>query len=363
MKKKITKILGLGLLAVILVLPVSAVNQSKQIVMAQFEKTIALTALDIQMAKAEQTIAKLKLDNAKKNQDAGAQTRIETDKNKGYNVKQAQMNYDYARWQTMTVTNRVVLDGKQKLFTYLLNQDKLALYQQQRARLQKEEADLNRKLDQGLTIKSKILDKKLEIKQVEYQQELLGLEQKNLGLDLNSLLLWDLDTTVEITPIQVPTTKFDVKQYEQAVTTGIKVNGDVIKANREYELAKDYVKLLNNISSNQNTPEREAAEKQLANRKVRSQEAKLEAEYAIRSTYNELLNSYDELEIKKLELKNLEYKAEVITKRHDVGLEVLAAVNQTKEAVRFKEWEVKQAELKAYVFGQKFRNLYQTLPD
>jgi outer membrane protein TolC len=358
-KSKINALLISTVLVLTLISPIFGTeSQNEKINIRNFEEAILVTDIEITRTKKAAAIEQYNLKSAEADEHTAGDSDLETKRNRGYNVKKAQKDLDYTFWLVSEKEKSVVLEGKDNYFNYLLKQDEIALQKSKIARLKKELAKIETKISLGTAVQSLKVSKELEISKEEFNLVTLEFDLESIALQLNKSLKWDLETTIDVFPTDIPTVVFDVEDLVAVVETVFENHGEVNKLNIELELAEMDLEFLEEDENNEEDDRVIIdAKADIDNLKLDIQAKKLNLEYDIRSTYNSVLNSKDQLAIKELELENLEYNLEITNKRYNVGLEVIASVEADQEAVDFGEQALKQARLDYYIQVETYKSL------
>lgn len=359
-KKRINALLISAVLILTLLSPVfGSETQNEKINLVNFEETILVTDLDIVKAKKSVTLKQYDLKEAQADEDdkVVGSTDIETKKNLGYNVQYATMNVDYERWLLSEIEKSVVLEGKSNYFGYLLKLEEIELQQSKIARLNKELDKINTRIEIGTAVVSEKITKELEISSEEFNLSAMEFDLDSLALDLNKSLIWDLDTTIEVFNMDIPTVSYKVEDLDALIESVLENNGELVKLNEELELAEMDLEFLYEEEYEDEDSEIIDAKSDIKNIELDIRDKKLNLEYDVRSTYNSLLNSKDQMTIRELELENLNYTLEITQKRFDVGLEVIASVESDEEALAYGDLNLKQSRLDYYIAVETFKNM------
>lgn len=357
-KSRINALLISAMLVLTLLTPISGSEaQNEMINLVNFEETISITNIDITRAKKEVAIKQYDLKEAQADENELGDSDIETAKNRGYNVKEASMNLAYERWLLSEIEESVVNEGVDNYFSYLLKAEEIVLQESKLERLTNELDKINTQIIVGTAVASTRVAKELEISQEDFNLTVLEFELDSLALDLNNSLLWDLDTTIEIFDMEIPDVDFEIEDLDALVETVLEENGELVYLNDQLELAEMYLEILYDEEYEDEDSEIIDAKADIADIELSITDTKFNTEYEVRSTYNSLLNSKDQMTIRDLELANLEYALEISQKRLEVGLEVSGTIESDQEAVAYGELYLEQSRLDYYSAVEDFRNM------
>ncbi len=358
MNKRRSALILSGILVASLFSPVfSSADEIEKINLRNFEETILITDMDITKGKKEVAIKQVELNRAKDNENTSGDTDIESKKNRGYNVKEATKNLEYQRWLLDEIKEQVVIDGTRNYFNYLLKSDEIELQKSKILRLNKELGQIKTKISLGTAVQSMKVTKELEITKEEFVITKLEFELESLALELNKSLLWDLETTIDVFDMNIPTVTYEVENIEAVVEDVLENHGEMLKLTEELELNEMYLEILYTEDDEDEDDEIIDAKADVADIKLNITNKKMSLEYDVRSSYNNLLNIKDQLTIKGLEIENLEYNHVITQKRYDVGLEVVSKLEAEEEVIEFGYYGLKQAELDYYIQVESFKNM------
>ncbi len=339
-------------------------SQQHVINLRNLEDTITFTDLDIARVKKEVTIKKYDRDQVIDEQDEASDTILEHRlKQEEYYADQAEKDLEYEKWRLAETTRDVVIAGKENYFNYILNLDAIELKKSQIERLNKELDAVELKISLGTDVQSSKLTKELEISQAEYDLVELEFDLQSRAFDLNNSLMWDLETTIDVFRMDIPTVTYDIGDMEAAIEEVLEYNGELVKLEEELELAELYLEVLEDEDYDEEDDEFVDAQDDIDAIKLDIRDVKRSLEYDIRSGYNAMLNTRDKVSIEALEIENLEYSLEIVKKRFEVGLDVIASVRVAEEAVAYAEHDWRQARLDYYIESEKLRNLVEIVEE
>lgn len=336
----------------------SSADEIEKINLNNLEETILITDMDVTRGKKNVAIKAVELDQVKEEQNKAGDTDLETRLNKEYYVRQAEKDLNYEKWLLEKTKEEVLIEGKSNYFTYLLKEDEIALAQSKINRLKKELSQIKTKISLGTEVKSTQVSKELEITKEEFAITGLEYEMEALALALNRSLLWDLETTIDVFDVGIPSHTYEVDDIEALVEEAISNNGQMVKLTEELALAELYYDILLDMDDYEEDDDIMVnAQKDIDNLKLDITDKKFGLEYDIRSGYHALLNARDQLTIKELEIENLEYMYEITEKRFNVGLEVASALEAEKENIEYGYLGLEEAKLAYYLEVESFKDL------
>lgn len=336
----------------------SSADEVEKINLNNFEETILITDMDITRGKKSVAILETELKDVKEDQNKRGDTDLDTKLNVEYNVRMAEKDLAYEEWLLAKTKENVISTGKSNYFNYLLKEDEIALAEAKIVRLKNELGQIQTKISLGTEVQSTKVAKELEITKEEFAITSLEYEMEALALELNRSLLWDLETTIDVFDLNIPTSSFEVEGFEALIEEAIDNHGEMVKLREELALAKLYYDILVELDDYEEDDEIMVnAQKDIDNLKLDVTDKKFSLEYDIRSGYHALLNAEDQLTIKQLEVENLEYMYEITKKRFDVGLEVRSTLDSEKENIDYGYHALEQAKLSYYLEVEAFKDL------
>lgn len=357
MKNKWIQSLALGLVMTLLVMTPSIGEEvSKTINIESLEELITVSSLDIEIAKNEVEIAEYKYDIAEDNINSGFSA-LEIQKNKSYNFDEAEMNLAYAKSNLDEIIATTLLDGKTQIYTYLLTEDEIKLYESQVERLTQERTNLERKVELGLSLQSDVDSKDLEIQKAELAIKGLEIELNQIQLTLNQYLRWDLETVIEVIDIELPELgKLDFKLSE-IKDNQLLYNYELLKLIDEKALTSENLVIQRALGNDDDSDTIISAKEAIEDARYAIADKELNVEMNVYSTYNSLLNLRDDITLKQLEVENAASDYNRLSKRFEVGFETQASLDAAKESLAFAELALEQANLDYYVAYEGFIRL------
>ncbi len=311
---------------------------------------------DIDRAEEEVMIAKYTLDKVDDRKGMGSSS-LDRKLSRGYNIDEAQMNLDYAKWTSKITERQVELDASVDYYRYFVLKDQRRLIKD-RIDLLEDKLDKTKiKVSLGTAVQSDVLDSELAIKKAEL--ELLGVEHDmdQLVLKLNRYMDVDLTTALSLDMMSIPTPDYKVTDIDELMNQVIKYNGDIRKAKDTNSLKVTYIKALEDSGSDEDSSEVITAKKEASNAHFNINDQTIAVEYDILSSYNNLLNAKDQLSIHTLQLENLNQQLSNAKKRYDLGLLTEDGVEEAKLAVAEEELSYDQAKLDYYKQVESFKIL------
>lgn len=359
-KKRLKWLISSGLLVISLLvaLPIIGSESDHKNVTLQSIKTRVLgNNLEIVRVNENVMIAEYKLDEAEDNKLKGGSSSIESSKNNQYYPIEAQMNLDYAEWQQTATKERVVLEAYKQYYSYFLLLDKIELQQGKMARLEEDLKQVETKISLGTATLTAKNSAELAIKQASFDLQKLIDQRDAAFLDLNVLMKYDLDTPLVLEAEPVPYEVYSTESVTKDVEKVLEENGDLAKLESQLELASiDLNIYINHNGSGQYDKTITSKKEAISDLNLDVKEKKLNLEYEVRSMYNGLLSAKDTVEIKSLELENMEMALDVAQKRYDVGFETITSLNIAKENVETAIVALEEAKLAYYIEVETYKN-------
>ncbi|GAA0179268.1 hypothetical protein SH2C18_21670 [Clostridium sediminicola] len=168
---------------------------------------------------------------------------------------------------------------------------------------------------------------------------------------------YDLDTPLEVQAIKVPFEKYTTKSLDDQVDYVLANNGELVKLQNQSNLASIELDIYEDYnSSGKYDSNISKANQNITNLVYDILDKRGSLEYEVRSQYNNLLNSYDALSIKELEISNLAITLNTTEKRYEVGLESKNNLALAKENLAFAQLELDKAKLDYYVAVETYKN-------
>jgi outer membrane protein TolC len=349
--------IGPAIATTMIALPImGSESDYEEVSLSNLEIRILGHNLEIVRANEHAMIAVYKKDKADATKDKGASTQIGTEMNKKYYPLEADMNVAYTKWVAKTTKEAKITDGIKQYLTYQYLIEDITLQNAKIKRLNNEIESIKIKITLGKATTTAQTTAELTIAKEKYTLQKLMNDKERLFLDLNVLMNYDLDTPLVFEPIKLPFEVYKLEDIKSVVSHVLDTNGDLVKLGTQGSL--DSINL--NIYTNLNTSgaydsEILSLKETLSDNNLDIKDQKLDIEYQVRSKYNTLLNSYDALTIKELEVANLELTLKTIQKRVDVGLDTAASAALAKENVDFAKLALNRAKLEYYIAVETFK--------
>lgn len=357
--KRSAAILTLTLVAGLISLPIIGDEDAHQDVTgATIEARVLGNNLDVIRANENVMIAKYKLDLAKSKEDKSGSSVIETEKNKKYYVKQAQMNYDYAKASQTKTQADAVFAAQKKLYEYRLLLERIELEQAKYIRLEEELATIKLKIDLGRGTLSDQKAKELEIAKQAFEVTRAIGEKDRLYLELNKILGNDLDMILVLEKVEIPDETYYSKGLDQDIANAFLHNMELKKLETELDLLSIELQIYRDNNYGDKYDDTILSKKEaISDKNFDIKDKQLNVEYEIRSTYNNLLNAKDGVFSKELELENLLLSLELKQKRVELGLETEASLATINEQVAFAKLSLSQAKLDYFEIISDYQEL------
>jgi outer membrane protein TolC len=360
MKNKLIKsLIATGVAAsLVIAIPIfGSGDDAMNISLAELEDMVVGSNLEIKQAKEQKMIEEYKLDKVEAKEGTGT-TSIEVAKSREYYPVEAQMNLDYAIWDLAETKEAQILKAKELVFKHNLILEEMALASQKVARLEDVLKQVETKISLGTATISAKNTAQLDIDKASYEITRLNNEKTKLILELNKTLNLTLSDDLTLEKAEIPYEKYVTEDIEKDVAAVLENNWDLEKLRITSSLKSTELNINQKYNSNGSLDDTILSQKEsvtLAGYDVKDKELNLE--YTVRSDYNNLLSMYDSFIVKELELENLNLTLDVVSKRYEVGLETLSALNLAKENVAYAELGLKQAKLDYYVAVESYKNL------
>lgn len=352
---------GIGAIAIVgmlVALPATGTDSEHQdISLAELEAKILNDNAAVRRAELAYDLAEEELDEAEDNKGKSGGSSIETGKNRKYYPKEAEMNLYVAGKDLDDTKQSEVLKGTQLYYGYLLLIQEIDNKNGEVLRLQDELAGVEKKIELGTATVNDRTVKELEISNAAYDLMLLQDEKEALFLDMNLALQQDLATVLVIDDVEVPFDQYVDNDIEESLEFVLLTN----KGLRQLEDQDELDAILLDIYEDNNRRDAYDSEiLQLENSLEQNildiADKKLSLEYELRSKYNDVLNGYDAVMIKELELENLQLTLNILTKRFEVGFETQNTVLKAQEDVAEGELAILQAKLDYYVAIETYKD-------
>lgn len=354
------KIIGItvaGLLGIMIMLPVAGeVSDAKQVTLDSLKSTILSDNLDIIRANETVMIAKYKKDKAEANSGTG-NTQVDFEMNTKYYPVEAKMNLDFTTWDAERIKRETTLNGTKLYLRYDLLIKEIALQNAKLIRLNTELETTKKQIALGKLKASAQTEAELTIKKETYALEQLMKEREEIYLDLNALLHYQLDATLEIKTIEIPFEVYVDKDIAKTVSDLLNNQGELIKLEQVESLAGIKLAIYTtNNSDGKYDKDIIALKEDLSLKSLDIKDKQLDIEYQVRSKYNTLRSKMDTVEIKQLETDNAKMTYDTLVKRQKLGFETAATVNAAKEALDYAAFSVEQAKLEYYLAVEDYKN-------
>lgn len=312
--------------------------------------------LEIDRAKEEVMIAEYTLDKLDDRKGMGS-TSLERQLSRRYNVDEAQMNLDYAKWTREITERQVELDASVNYYRYFVLKDQRRLIKDRIDLLEDQLEKTKIKVSLGTAVQSDVLDAELAIKKAELEQLGIDHDMDQLVLQLNRYMDADLTTALSLDMMTIPTPEYSVKDMDELMEQVLEYNGEIRKAKDTNSLKVTYINALEDSGSDEDGPDVITAKKEASNANFNINDQTVALEYDILSSYNNLLNAKDQLSIHTLQLENLNRQLTIVKTRYDLGLVTEDAVEEAKLAVSEEELSYDQAKLDYYEQAESFKIL------
>lgn len=309
---------------------------------------------DIDRAKEEVMIAEYTLDKVEDRKGNGTSS-LDRRLSREYNVDEAEMNLDYAKWTREITERQVELDASVDYYRYFVLKDQRRFIKGRIDLLEDKVAKTKVKVSLGTAVQSDILDAELEVKKAEL--ELVGVEHDmdQLVLQLNRYMDANLTTALSLDMMTIPTPEYRVKDMDDLLKQAVKYNGEIRKAKDTNKLKTTYIDALIDSGSDEDAPDVITAKKEASNAVFNMNDQTVALEYNILSSYNKLLNAKDQLSIHTLQLENLNRQLNIVKTRFDLGLVTEDDVEEAKLAVEEEELSYDEAKLDYYKQVESFK--------
>lgn len=352
-KKQLVTLVILGIAGTLIALPTLGSDSDHQTLSVDLiESQILEDNVAIKRAALAVDLAEEELEEAQDSTGDSESTDYEEDMNRRYYVKQAEMDLYVAEKTLDDTIESELIRGSQMYYDYLLLVKEIEIQNSQILRLNEELEGVNKKIELGSATINNRTTKELEIANATYALMQLQDDKESLFLDLNLIMQQDLSTVLVIEAIDLPFDEYVEDDFEERLTYIFASNKDLYELERQDEL--DQIEL-DIYEDNEDEDDDEYKSEILELEATIDQnvldiaDKKLSLEYDLRSKYNAVLNAYDSVAIKTLELDNLKLSLETVTKRYEVGFETENSVKAAQENVDRGQLGLLQAKLDYYV--------------
>lgn len=330
--------------------------ENKTISLKGLESRILKYNLEIQRATENEKIAKYKDEQATDNEYNDSSDPIESEKNSEYYELEAEMNLYYSICTKEKIEKEKVLEGTEKFFTYQFLSKEIELQNQKIERLKDDLVKVNVKIDMGNSTLNDRTKLELSIQKEVCNLQKLKNNRERVLFDLNVLMNYDLETALVFETPDVPFEKYTTKNLTKQIEDVIENNEDLEKIEYQNRLVDIELKIYEDNNSGQYDNKITKIKEDKTNLVYDFKDKKLNLEYEVRSKYNDLLTSYDNLNIKELEIANLEITLKTVEKRYDLGLESESNMILAKEDFEFAKLELEKAKLAYYLTVESYKS-------
>lgn len=356
--KLVVLMILVGIIGTIIVLPsLGSDSEHEELDLARIEAKILNDNIAIKRAELTLDTELKELDEAKDNKNKSVANAIETGKNRRYYVKQGEMNVYLAEKNLADTKEAEVLSGIDMYYEYLLLTKEMGIQDNKLKRLDEELKGIDKKIELGMLTVNKRTSKEIEISKANFDLVKSKDKRESLFLDMNLALRQNLKTVLVIKDVDIPFDKYIMDDIESDIEYVLVTNKDLWKLEKQNQL--DIIELdiyedeNNNDIYDSNISQLKSAIKQNA---LDIAAKKLSLEYDVRSRYNSILNKYDAIIIKELELENLNLTLDILTKRFDLGLEIQNTLDISKENIEIGALEVLSGKLDYLIEVESYKN-------
>lgn len=356
-KRRIQGGIVLSLIAVLVALPIfGEESDAKVLTLTNLESRILSNNLDVIRANENAMIADYKKEKVEAKKNTGS-TSIDSEMNNKYYPVEAQMNLEYETWKAVKTQRDTILAGKKLYMDYNLLVKEIGLQNAKLIRLNNEFALTKKQIELGKLKASAQTTAELTIKKETFAlQQLMNTREKTF-LDLNALLNYDLESMLDIETVDIPFEEYVVEDLNVLIDDLLSSQADLKKMKSEESLLSIKLSIYTNNNSDGKQDDTIIKIKEdLSAKTFDIRDKKLDVEYQVRSKYNGLLNSYDTVSIKELEIANAELSYNTLVKRKELGLETATTVNASKEALDYAKFALEQAKLNYFNDVESFKN-------
>lgn len=312
---------------------------------------------DIRQAKEWVSIADYKLNAAEETKGMVAADPIESRKNQKYYLEEAEMNVDYAQWQLKEKKEEILLKGKETYFSLLLNQKEILLEKAKLERLEKQMADLEKKVSLGLAVESDKTKLQLAI-----DSEALILQRIENGItalemDMNLLLNRDMASVVKLTEESISFESYSLNNLGGTIKDALEENGELIRLDGKGDLLLIELNIYDGMNSNDTYNRKIVGVKEdITQNGFDYDDARRKLEYDIRTAYNTLLSAYDSCMLRKMAAENLSIDIAQAEKHLKVGLITEDTLTVLKEQLAFEQLNLEKEKLHYFLSVEAFKN-------
>ncbi len=315
--------------------------------------------LDIKEAEQEISQARtVRIEADEKERDRGA-TKLETYKNRDYYPEKADIEYDYAVWSRDEVAQAVLVTAEENYMAHRLKEEEILLQISNIDILKTELQQIERKIELGRAVEYDRTKQALAVSQAEHALTLLYNERETLGWELKKLMNVSLDSNITFEDVPIPEVSYDAAKLEEAIADALETNGEIVKAEADYDLALVLVELTDDAGYDSRDSEYMTAMDGVDAAEINTMSAKLTVEYDIRSGYNALLNAMDAVQISVLASEQAKMSWDATQRRYELGLATELNARKAKQAYDESLHSVSQAKVDAYIENATFLNLFE----
>jgi len=356
-KRKLGWALGTMMLVItLIILPIIGAEDSHTTLnLAQLKKKVMANNLEIERAKEMLTIAKYKQKQIEDGKVSTSGSAVELAKNNGYNLQEAKMYVANAQWQLEQIRQKVWLEAYQAYFDHQFSLEDIQVANTKLDTKRKELEQVKVKLELGMAVQSEQDNIQHEIDQAKYQLQILGHKREKILLNLNRVMNEDLATGLVFESETVPLKEYASKEKKADIEKALKNNGDLERLREEERLQSQLLQLYKNIGASEKTITN--VKEVLSKKNLDVKDKEVAVAYGVWEQYSRLLNGYDTLRIKELEVENAQLNSQIVSSQLEVGLKTKQDFQQTKDAVATAEIAYKQAKLAYHIMVEEYKNL------
>lgn len=357
LKSKVLGLLSICVVVILIALPIiGEETNANNVTLESLESRLLSNNLEIIRGNENAMIAGYKKEKVDAKNGTGS-TQVDYEMNTKYYPIEAKMNLEFATWDAVRIQRDVILKGKELYMQYNLLIQEIGLQNAKLIRLNSDLETTKKQIALGKVKASAQTSAELTIKKENFALEQLMQQRNEIYLDLNALLHYELDSPLDIKTLDIPYEKYVDENMDDTIKSLLEDQGELKKLRQLESLASIKLSIYtNNNSDGKYDSDIISIKEDLSSKNFDVKDKELDVEYQVRSKYNTILNKYDAIQIKELEVDNAKLTYDNLVKRQSLGLEVASTINAAKETLDYAKFAVEQAKLEYYSAIEAYKN-------
>lgn len=276
---------------------------------------------------------------------------------------QREADLNNLKWEKQDKERSIRLETNKLYFQILFKDEQIRAQGKEIIRVTNEYNWKKSQVEKGMASETSLLTYETAVDDAKAVLDTYTFEKESLLMDLNQKLGFRLDQEIILKVREVPRVDFSIADIDKLAADMVTAAHSVRKLESEKMLLEKEYEIIRNYSILKLPDSAEKMEDDILNYSYKIRDEKAAVESNIRSSYNNLLNTKDQITMKKLEYEKNVKLLKVAKKRNELGLSTHIELAKSQASADNSLIAWKKAQLDYYLAVEDFRSLISPISE